>query len=269
MKCEGFTLIELLVVIAVIALGIAILIPSLRTSKLQAQALLCGSNIKQLVLSLNMYEDDNGTFPYAFDDTSQKTPPGGFPGYSQYDRIGWWWFNHIIDYSRKNTDKNSVILCPSRDIGNQRLKSSVLCGNYGVNQSICTSARGRKSQAEFVGIPLSKGEIQRQGETLLIVDSGYSMINWWHVTDVPPVSLGSSIEDAAYVPGLEINKEKTLWPDQKWDAVNGRHPSQTVNVGFVDGHVNRTKAEELFVEKTETGYNNRYPLWRPIKANND
>lgn len=270
MKREGFTLIELLVVIAVITLVIAILLPSLRIMKLQAEAVVCESNIKQLVLSLTMYEDDNGTFPHAFDDdTLIKPPPGGFPGYNQYDRTGWWWFNHIIDYSRKNTDKDSVILCPSKKINDIRLKNNVLCVNYGVNLSVCKNSNGRKSRAEFVGMPLSSSNILRPSRTLLIIDSGYSMISWWHVTDVPPMSLGSSIEDNAYVPGLEINKEKTLWPDQRWDAIIGRHPKKKVNVGYVDGHVERRQAEELFVEKTETGYNNRYPLWRPIKNNND
>jgi prepilin-type processing-associated H-X9-DG protein len=77
------------------------------------------------------------------------------------------------------------------------------------------------------------------------------------------------IEDAAYVPGLEINKTKDLWPGQEGDAIKGRHTNQTVNVGFVDGHVNRLKADKLFVEKIEAGYKNRYPLWRPIKTNDD
>ena len=268
MKREGFTLIELLVVIAVIALMIAILLPSLRISRLQAEALLCSSQIKQLVLNLTMYEDENETFPHAFDDTSQKPPPGGEPGNPLYDRIGWWWFNHISDHSRKNKGKKAPLWCPSRRIKDPQIEH-VLHGNYGVNQSICKNSNGRKSRAEFIGMPLSKSDIKRQGETLLIVDSGYSIINWWHVSDVPPMSLGSSTEDAAYVPGLKSNKEKALRPGLEWDAINGRHPNKKVNVGFVDGHVERRQAEDLFVEKTETGYNNRYPLWRPIKNNND
>ena len=270
MKREGFTLIELLVVIAVIALMIAILIPSLRILRRQAEAVVCTSNINQLFLNMTLFEGDNGTFPHAFDDTSEEPPPGGFPGYHQYDRIGWWWFNHIIDYSIKNADKESIIRCPSKKINDIRLKKNVLCGNYGVNLSICKNSSGvRKSQAEFIGTPLSSNNILHPSQTLLIVDSGYSMINWWHVTDVPPVSLGSSIEENAYVPGVKINKAKALWTDQRWDAIIGRHPNQTVNLGFADGHVERRQSDDLFVEKTETGYNNRYPLWRPIKNNND
>jgi len=262
MKREGFTLIELLVVIAVIVLMMAILTAVLRIMKLRAEAVECQNNIRQLSLLLTMYEHENGTFPHALDDTSQEPLPGGFPGSPSYDRVGLWWINHIIDYSRKNRDKISVILCPSKKMNDIRLKKNVLCGNYGVNLSICkNSSVPRKSQAEFKGTPLSMSDIQRHSETLLIVDSGYSMINWWHVTDVPPISLDNSREDNAYVPGLKIKNEKTLWPDQEWDAIMGRHPNKKVNVGYVDGHV--------FVEKTGNGYNNRYPLWNPIKNNND
>jgi len=47
------------------------------------------------------------------------------------------------------------------------------------------------------------------------------------------------------------------------DAIYGRHPNKTVNVGFADGHVSRTKANDLFVEKTNDGYTNKSPLWVP------
>jgi len=270
MKREGFTLIELLVVIAVIVLMMAILIPVLRIMKLRAEAVECQNNIKQLFLRLTMYEDDHGTFPHAFDDTSQEPPPGGFPGNPFYDRVGWWWFNHFIDYSRKNTDKESVILCPSKKMNDIRLKKNVLCGNYGMNLSICKNSMGRISQTEFVGTPLSSTNIQQPSRSLLVMDSGYSMISWWHVTGIPPAPLvGLKNEVEAYVPGLEMNEEKFLGPDQKYDAIMGRHPKKKVNVGYVDGHIDSKKAKELFVEKTGTGYNNHYPLWRTIKNNND
>jgi len=45
-KRDGFTLIELLVVISIIALLLAILMPSLQRVKKQAQAVACMSNIK-------------------------------------------------------------------------------------------------------------------------------------------------------------------------------------------------------------------------------
>jgi len=262
MKCLGFTLVELLAVIAILALLIAILLPSLQSSRQNAKAVLCGSNIKQLTTGLFMYETENQTFPYGIH-SSLTPPPGGYPGYAQYDRRGWWWFNFVGGFYRKSDGKKTVLRCPSKQLTNPKLRNNILCGNYGVNLSICKNSCGRKSQREFIGTPLRSIDIQRLGETLLIVDSGYSMISWWHVTDIPPVSLGSTIEESAYIPGLEINKEKDLWPGQKWDAINGRHPNKTVNIGFVDGHVSRKRAEDLFVEKTDVGYKNRIPLWLP------
>ncbi len=269
MKRSCFTLVELLVVIATITLLIAILLPLLQTSREHTKATLCGSNIRQLVFGLAMYETENQTFPYGFHD-SLTVPPGGFSGGSAYDRKGWWWFNYITNYSKKDKGKKTVIACPSKQLNNPKLKNNILCGNYGVNRSICKSFDDIQSRRkELVRTPLSSSDIQHPGRTLLIVDSGYSLISWWHATDIPPVLLGSSIEDSAYVPGLEINKDKNLWPSQEWDAVNGRHANKTVNVGFVDGHVSRKKADDLFVEKKADDYKNKYPLWQPVKTNND
>jgi len=270
MRRTGFTLVELLVVISITALLLAILLPSLGNSRQQTKAILCGSNIKQLALGLTMYETENETFPYGFHD-SLTAPPGGYPGYIQCDRTGWWWFNHTTDYSMENPDKSSILLCPSKKIKNGNLKNNVLCGNYGVNRSICKSSDDIPSRrADFVGTPLRSSDILHPGQTLLIVDSGYSIISWWHATDAPPIPLGNTIiEDTAYIPGLKINAERDLWPGQEEDATNGRHPNKTVNIGFADGHVNRAKADDLFVEKTNNGYKNRSSLWLPKESRID
>ena len=262
MKRVGFTLVELVVVISIIALLMAILVPSLQNSRQQAKAALCGSNIKQLTIGLLMYETENETLPHAFDNTPMDSPPGGYFGNHSYDRMGWWWFNYISNYSRKDKGKKTILWCPSRQIQERALRYNVLCGNYGVNQSICKSTFG--GHAEFVGMPLSTADISHASQTLLAVDSGYSMITWWHVTDTPPVALGNAtIVDAAYIPGLKINAERDLWPGQEWDAKYGRHPNKSVNVGFADGHVSRVKADDLFVEEDGGNYSNCSPLWLP------
>jgi prepilin-type processing-associated H-X9-DG protein len=264
MKHSCFTLIELVVVTSIMVLLMAVIFPTLWSSRQQAKAVLCSSNVKQLTFGLLLYETDKQLLPYGFDNTPNESPPGGYPGGSAYDRKGWWWFNFIEGFYKKSDNKRTVVQCPSKRLSNPKFQNNILCGNYGVNHSLCKSFDDIPSRREeFVGTPLCSEDISRPGETLLVVDSGYSLISWWHATDISPVLPGKSIEDTAYIPGLDINKKRDLWPGQEEDAINGRHPNKTVNVGFVDGHVEKRKAESLFVEKTADGYKNKSPLWQP------
>ena len=262
MKHRCYTLIELLVVIAMVAILLAILIPVLHSIRQHAKVLACSSRIRKLTLELIMYETKHQAFPYGFQD-SFIPPPGDFSGSAVYDRLGLWWFNKMEGYD--GDTQRRALCCPSKLLRDPSLTRNLLYGNYGVNRSICKSPDDiQRNRKEFIGAPLSRLDMPQPSRTLLIVDSGYSIISWWHVTDVPPVPLnGNRGEDTAYVPGLKINKDKKLLPGQEQDAIDGRHPNKTVNIGFVDGHVARKKADDVFVEKAADTYTNRSPLWLP------
>jgi prepilin-type N-terminal cleavage/methylation domain-containing protein len=60
---SAFTLVELLVVIAILALLAALLFPVLFSSKAQARASVCSSNLRQIGLAIQMYRDDFGELP--------------------------------------------------------------------------------------------------------------------------------------------------------------------------------------------------------------
>ena len=264
MKRAGFTLIELLVVIAVIALLMSLTTTALRLSRERAKAVLCSSNVRQLTLGLFMYAGENETFPCGFRPTF---PDWGdhVRGDASMDQVGRWWLDAIEDFAEESGSEEGVFCCPSKNLGSPKLQDNILWGNYGMNRSICRTLPSSRipHKREFAGTPLGPESIPHPSQTLLVVDSGQSLVNWWYVTDKPPQKLGSLPGDFGYVPGVEINAGRNLLPGQLWDAITGRHPNKTVNVGFVDGHVSRTKAQELLVENTADKYKNRTPLWTP------
>lgn len=78
-RTRGFTLIELLVVIAVIAVLMAILMPSLNRAREQAKGVTCLNNQKSMALAYIMYADEN-----------DGRVCGGFARYGDTNKVPAW-----------------------------------------------------------------------------------------------------------------------------------------------------------------------------------
>ncbi len=67
MRKKAFTLTEILVVIAVVSLLMAILMPVLARARQQGKAILCLSNLRQMVVAAHSYANDSdGYYPIAY-----------------------------------------------------------------------------------------------------------------------------------------------------------------------------------------------------------
>jgi prepilin-type N-terminal cleavage/methylation domain-containing protein len=94
----GFTLLELLVVIAIIAILAALLLPALARAREKARRAYCQHNMKEWVLAVSMFADDNNdTLPREGVDPFGDTNPNhwGNVGSARSKDV---WYNAIPDY---------------------------------------------------------------------------------------------------------------------------------------------------------------------------
>ena len=264
MKKHGFTIIELLVVIAVLALLIAIVTPTMMVAKARAHRVLCGSNLHQLSVGFLIYQQENKTFPYSFFKLlfGMEQPPKGCAGYAGDDVPGWWWFDYLRSSIEFDLNPDSIVWCPARETsGEPSARGNILCGNYGVNRSIFKDTLDLNS--EFFGDPLKASDVKTPSRTLLISDSGYSQISWLAAANTSdPVFENNDRVDFFYIPGLAFNQTRSELQN-KSDATKGRHPHQTLNVEFADGHHEVRDAESLMIEKALVDQGKVPSLWKP------
>ena len=143
-RYRGFTLIELLVVVAIIAMLIAILLPSLQRARDQARATVCMSNMRELGMGFYYYmEEYDGHPPPNRLRASNDAPYGGTP--PDFRDSDWWYYAHMVPKyvpSDKHTQTNSafsgVFECPSDPDAGRAYSMNVFAGDYPSDRSFAT-----------------------------------------------------------------------------------------------------------------------------------
>ena len=234
---HGFTLIELLVVVSIIALLVSILLPALGKARKQTRRIICCTNLRQIYLGMFIYADRNGDkLPHSAIDKSTTlfSPPGG-----EWYPDQWFWQQIIADdVNVQREDKGWGEYSPGHEVFyctfSTQQQWKPLWGNYGVNDTYCTTAL--RPQFTF-------SSIVQPAERILILDAGAYMVRgidcqfpkgyFWYI---PSAILPGT--DPAYNSGFPI----TLWLQD--DYKNGRHEG-IVNITWADGHVAPEAGREI------------------------
>ncbi len=221
---QSFTLIELLVVVAIIAVLVALLLPSLSQAREYAKELACASNLRQLSLGFGFYQDDwhgslvpfiSGAIDYYNFYTNvlvrgQYVPP---PVYWADEK----WGNVTVGIWR----------CPVVD--NTHIQWG---GGYGVNG-------GYGSNGHLVGFAwtTSISKISRPSELWMLGDAEGN----WGATGYRTTK-----------PYIECPSCWDIWDNTIFDfkCAASRHRGAS-NVIFVDGHVAPVKYDDLKVNKRD------------------
>jgi len=227
---KGFTLIELLVVISIIAMLLAILMPALAIAKQQAKAVVCASNLHQIVLANICYATENDEeFALAAEDMA-TTNLRRWHGQRDSENKPFDLFKSpLADYF----DNGQVKKCPEKVSFRQgdpwEWDFEEGCGGYGYNMTYIGS-RMWQSGYSAADKPTRSTEVSRSQDTLMFADAAMTKL------DGSPYYLEYSfVEPRHFVIDGLVDETDTIWGTPS-PSIHFRHRSKA-NVGWADGHV--------------------------------
>jgi prepilin-type N-terminal cleavage/methylation domain-containing protein/prepilin-type processing-associated H-X9-DG protein len=260
-KLKAFTLVELLVVISIIAMLLAILIPSLQKAREVAQRVICSNHERTFALANAAYAaQSNGAY------VPVRSMAGAWPSNKT--------FRNLLDFDKYLKEEDKVLqagkkvtadfdlpntfLCPSDKIGNNYKNrytyadsgspSNVLL-SYGYN---FTEWAKSGQWSDWQGKPADAGHkasnIKLPASKLAFIDS----IDWWvcwvgadyeNAWDI----LGQACISDYRQEGVAKNPRRSLLPAKVYGPVMFRHSEGAV-VGFYDGHCKYMRKQEIYVK---------------------
>ncbi|AHF91261.1 N-terminal cleavage protein [Opitutaceae bacterium TAV5] len=219
-KAHGFTLIELLTVIAIIGILAAIIIPTVGRVRATARSAQCKSNLRQIGVAAAMWSEDRKGDILPIHNSKEDRPN---PFNAQH------WPSLLAPYiGRTGTEPLAnytdvpVFLCPGLGAGPEAF-------GYGINVLISPT------NGSSIARPLLKmNAVATPSRTVRMTDNYRAPADKWRV----------------FVRQPSYGKWKTTLPGET-GIMDFRHPGQTCNVLWLDGHVTSEKPDTPFTTNND------------------
>ena len=228
-QIKGFTLIELLVVVAIIALLIAILLPSLGRAREQANRSTCAANLRGISQSMAVYASENND---AYPTTIGKAS-------TAYDATTW---GASGSTTAETTLTANIYTGGTTGSPAQCLWVLVLKNQVSAKSLLCKSDPVAESQAasQMTGSNYFTN-IQKAGQL------SYSIAFPWQTTAIGAAAYWRNNTDAsqALISDIALSGSDTTAGKAPVDYNSPNHGGDGQNVGFGDGHAEWAKTPEV------------------------
>lgn len=258
---QGFTLIELLVVIAIIAILAAILFPVFAQARAKARQVSSLSNQKQMNLAFQMYSQDyDETFPYW--NWWYSSDNGGCPRSDRPEackQFGSLWINAIYPYT-----KNAQVYADPSDRQNLTPANSQLAwwisstdattyaSVYGMNPALVYQKMSYGANEQFLNDNPRQAVLDRPAQTMLMAESANALIcclsqgrpDRTNSADPRHRFISRRVAYANHCDGTWWGGDQSFH-NAAWDSSICTRHSGGENVGYADGHVKWSKANQI------------------------